>query len=132
MTSNNQSHAKVDHSPSSTKRAKYLLEKTQYRLANGSDNEIYNRALRDAAAWWLTATDVERYEKRKHVFKRELLLSNLFLNPPQIEWYNDYIYKKLEKYEGWTELFKILDAKEFHLSYSHLDCTKDDRVAHQD
>ncbi len=100
-----------------TERVEYLLKKAQDRLADGCDDERYNRALRDAAAWWLTATASERAKKRGKVFKRERLLLTLFLKPPQIGWYNDFLNKKLERYEGWTEVFKSVDADEFHFAH---------------
>lgn len=97
-------------------RVEDLLETAQDRLANGCDKEIYNRALRDASAWWLTATEKERAEKREKVLKRERWLRSLFLKPPQIGWYNDFLHKKVERYEGWSEVFKSVEAEDFNCS----------------
>ena len=105
-------------STDSTERIQYLLEKSQERLANGCSDEQYNRALRDASAWWLTAIDAERAKMRKKIFKRERFFRKLYLKPPQIGWYNDYLLKKVERYEGWTEVFKTVDADEFDISPS--------------
>lgn len=91
-------------------RVKYLLEKAQKRLSNDCDDNIYNNELRDACVWWLTSTENEKEIKREKVFKRGKLYRKLFIKPPQFKWYNNYLYKKVEKYEAWEEVFKIADA----------------------
>jgi len=44
------------------------------------------------------------------VFRRHRLFHTLLLKPPQIGLYNDYLYRKLEQYDGWIEVFKAADG----------------------
>ena len=92
----------------------FLLEVAQVRLANGVGDtefhcprrtEAYNVGLRNAAKWWLTATEAERIKKRERVRKREQWLTTLLLKPPQIGVYNAVLGKRVRRYEGWCEVF---------------------------
>lgn len=94
----------------------YLLKKARTRLTGEHigirattpprNKHAYNRGLRDAALWWRTATESERDAKRDHVTTWENRLQKLFLKPPQIRFYNNFVLKKLLYYQGWSELFR--------------------------
>lgn len=94
----------------------YLLLKARTRLTGEHvgirastpprKKHAYNRGLRDAALWWRTATETERDAKRDRVTTRETRLQKLFLKPPQIRRYNNFLLKKLLYYQGWSELLR--------------------------